>query len=127
MADIIDQLELLSERKRRAVRIVDINCGDGALLIHTAREARKLGFLSIECVGVDENHALIEDAQERAHFITDTAIGLDFAVAAPREQLKKEADFPADIILYAAQPLSPPAMMEALQRAGDVAIRHDRP
>lgn len=125
--DLIDRLQLLAARKRRAVRIVDINCGDGALLIHAAREARSLGFLSIECLGVDEDQRLVEEARDRAHFVTDTAIGLDFAVATPIDQLQREAEFPADIILYAARSVTSPATTAALQRAGDVAFQRDMP
>ncbi|GFE75078.1 SAM-dependent methyltransferase [Novosphingobium sp. TCA1] len=119
---LTDRLALLHRRKRRAVRIVDVNCRDGAMLIHAAREARKLGFLSIECLGVDEDAELIDDARDRAHLVTDSAIGLDFEVAAPLARLQAEADFPADIVLYREAPGLSQAFRDALRRAGDVAL-----
>lgn len=91
----------LRERGRHAVRIVDADCGAGALLIMTAHHARALGFTAIEGLGIDGSPALIGRARAAAARASDRAIGLEFALVDLMEALRDEADVPADIVLWA--------------------------
>lgn len=105
------------------MRIVDVNCGDGMFLIEIMKQARALGFLSIEGLGIDGDAQRIGEAQWRSRHVIDSAIGLEFHVSEPAAQLELEAEFPADIILYEAALPVPPGLKEALSRAGDFALR----
>lgn len=105
------------------MRIVDVNCGDGMLLIQAVQQARTLGFLSIEGVGVDGDAKDIGDDQWRSLLLTDSAVGLEFHVGEPAAQLELECDFPADIILYASESPVPQSLRDALRFAGDFALR----
>lgn len=120
---LVSRLKALRKRGRRAVRIIDVNCGDGILLIQAVKKARTLGFLSIEGVGIDGDPQHIGEAQWRSRLLTDSAIGLEFHVGDPATQLELEAEFPADIILYEAVSPMPKRLQEALRRAGDFALR----
>lgn len=122
---LVTRLKSLRRHKRRAVRIVDVNCGDGTLLIQAVRLARSLGFLAIEALGVDSDADHIDDARDRARMMKDTAVGLDFQVAEAFAQLQVEADFPADIILYDASARAPKALRDAAARAGNLALRRE--
>lgn len=122
---LVGRLKSLRKHKRRAVRIVDVNCGDGSLLIHAVKQARSLGFLSIEALGVDTDAGRIDEARHRSQLLHDTAIGLDFKVAEAFAQLQAEAEFPADIILYEASARAPKALRDAARRAGDLALRDE--
>lgn len=117
------RLKALRLKGRRAVRIVDVNCGNGGLLVQSADYARSLGFLSIEAVGVDCSSRLIEAARHRARSAADLAIGLKFDVAEPLWQLEAEAEFPADIVLFEEPARPSPALAEAVRRAGDLVLR----
>lgn len=117
------RLETMRSNGRRAVRIVDVNCGNGALLVRAASFARSLGFLAIEAVGVDGRTTYIEDARRRARTVVDLAIGLTFEVGHPLPRLEEEAQFPADIILFEAPARLPPSLRDAVKRAGDLALR----
>jgi hypothetical protein len=107
---ILRKLTSLRRRGRRSVRIVDANCGAGDLLVQAVRRARLLGFVAIEGRGVDSDATLIAQARAAARRAADPAIGLEFEVGDARQALDDEADFPADIVLYAA-------------RSGDDAVR----
>jgi 2-polyprenyl-3-methyl-5-hydroxy-6-metoxy-1,4-benzoquinol methylase len=114
----------LREARRRAVRIVDADCGDGALLLAAARHARVLGFVAIEVRGVDGAPALIARARAAAAALDDAAIGICFDCADMVEALAQEHDFPADIVLAPAA-LSEAATL-ALARAGARVIARGR-
>jgi 2-polyprenyl-3-methyl-5-hydroxy-6-metoxy-1,4-benzoquinol methylase len=109
IAATLDGLRL---RHRRAVRIVDADCGCGTLLIEAAHYARSIGFTAIEVRGIDGAPALIGRARAAALRHADPAIGYRFDCADTDEALREEAAFPADIVLCHA----------ALAGAGDVVI-----
>ena len=90
----------LREQHRHAVRIVDADCACGTLLIETARYARGLGFTAIEGHGIDGAPTLIGRARASAARLQEPAIGLTFECADMVEALVREADFPADIVLF---------------------------
>ncbi|WP_160172164.1 class I SAM-dependent methyltransferase [Novosphingobium lindaniclasticum] len=117
------RLQALRSKGRRSVRIVDVNCGDGGLLIRAASHARSLGFLAIEAVGLDSSTCHIEDARQRARSLDDLAIGLRFDVGEPGPQLEAEAEFPADILLFEAPTRLSPRLRGAVRRAGNIALR----
>lgn len=124
---IARKLAALRARGRRSIRLVDANCGDGELLIAAAQHARALGFVAIEAHGVDRNVALIAHAQAAACFVDDPAIGLDFALGDAQAALRKEAAFPADIVLYADQARGDDALSAAARAAGHLALRAPQP
>lgn len=117
------RLKSLRKRGRRSVRIVDVNCGNGILLIQAARQARSLGFLAIECLGVDRDAGAVEEARRRAHWLADSAVGLTFEVGEPLAHLAVEAEFPADIVLYEGSVHPAHDFRDAVRRAGDLALR----
>ncbi len=94
-----EALASLRDAKRRAIRIVDADCGAGALLIQALRHARALGFTAIEGRGIDTSPALIGRARAAAAKLHDPAIGIAFDVADPVEGLRDEVEAPAEILL----------------------------
>ena len=90
----------LREQRRFAVRIVDADCGAGALLIRAVRHARMLGFTAIEGRGIGGSAAMIGRARCAARRASDPAIGLEFASLTRDEALRAERDLPADILLW---------------------------
>lgn len=93
-------LVALRDSRRRSVRIVDADCGCGALLIETARYARALGFTAIEGRGIDGAPMMIGRARAAASRLGDPAIGLVFDLTDMATALREEADFPADLVLW---------------------------
>lgn len=118
---IADALAELREAGRYSVRIVDADCGAGALLIHAVWHARSLGFTAIEGRGIDGAPALIGRANAAAARERDPAIGLTFEVADLTQALEEEAELPADILLWSGRPAAfePERMADALRSAGD--------
>lgn len=114
-------LVALRLRRRCAVRIVDADCGAGALLLHAAGRARELGFTAIEVRGIDGSPTLIGQARTAARSLADPAIGVTFELADAHAALRDEADFPADIVLWSGA--CRPGIDEALSRAADIVIR----
>lgn len=100
---IVRKLTSLRQRGRRSLRVVDVNCGAGDLLLAVVRQARALGFVAIEGRGVDRDAVKIIDAIAAASNLHDPAIGLVFELGDGRSALREEAEFPADLVLYAAQ------------------------
>ncbi|SOB88262.1 hypothetical protein SAMN06297144_3410 [Sphingomonas guangdongensis] len=98
--EITATLATLRDRRRHAIRIVDADCGRGALLIAVARYARTLGFTAIEGRGIDGSPALIGAARTAAARLHDPAIGLSFECADLLTALSAEAELPADIVLW---------------------------
>ncbi|TXC70751.1 methyltransferase domain-containing protein [Sphingomonas ginsenosidivorax] len=117
---IVAALSELRDRGRHAVRIVDADCGAGALLLHAAHHARALGFTAIEGRGIDGSPALVGRARAAAARQADAAIGLVFETADMLAALRDEADQPADILLcHATGPQAcRPDMVDALHAAG---------
>lgn len=120
---IVRKLAALRRRQRLSVRIVDANCGDGALLIEAARHARALGFVAIEARGVDSDAQRIARARRAAAAADDPAIGLEFEVGDPREVLREEAEFPADLLFYEGQERRPDVLAAMARAAGRTVLR----
>jgi SAM-dependent methyltransferase len=97
---IAAELAALREAGRFSVRIVDADCGTGALLLAALRHARAIGFTAIEGRGIDGAPALVARARSAARRLHDPAIGVVFEVAALGAALIEEADVPADIVLW---------------------------
>lgn len=124
---IADALELLRSRGRFSVRIVDVDCGAGSLLLHALQHARALGFSAIEGRGIDGSPALIGRAKAAALRQQDLAIGVVFEVADMAASLRAEQEFPADILLWHGSRTDDQVadVAEALRLAGDVVIGDD--
>ncbi|WP_254603241.1 SAM-dependent methyltransferase [Sphingomonas bacterium] len=90
----------LRAEKRRSVRIVDIDCGAGTLLLCAVRYARTLGFTAIEARGIDTAAALVGRASASASVVNDAAIGITFERANIIDALEDESAFPADIVMW---------------------------
>lgn len=121
-------LATLREQRRRAVRIVDADCGCGTLLIEAVRHARALGFTAIEGRGIDGSPAMVGRARAAAARVPDPAIGLAFEMTDMLEALDTEQDFPADIVLWHGSRAGDdrPGAAAAVQQAG-VRVIGDRP
>lgn len=116
-------LSALRKSGRHAVRIVDADCGAGALLLQALEQARQLGFTAIEGRGIDRSPRLIGRARAAASRAEDPAIGADFAVADMIAALQAEQDFPADIVICPdIAPNRSPEVVRALRNAGRVVI-----
>ncbi|WP_380785631.1 SAM-dependent methyltransferase [Sphingomonas sp. R86521] len=119
-------LATLRASGRHAVRIVDIDCGAGTLLLHALEQARRLGFTAIEGRGTDGSALLIGRARAALTRFADPAIGVDFAVADMFAALADEHYLPADIVLChdVARDWRPEAAF-ALRNAGRIVIDDD--
>lgn len=93
-------LAALRDQHRCAVRIVDADCGAGALLLEAVRHARALGFIAIEGRGIDGSPALIGRARAAAARLADPAIGVEFEMKDMMAALRDEHDVPADVVLW---------------------------
>lgn len=93
-------LAMLRHEGRCAVRIVDADCGAGALLLQTMQTARALGFTAIEGRGIDGSPALVGRARAAAARVSDPAIGVAFELADMVTALHDEFELPADIVLW---------------------------
>jgi SAM-dependent methyltransferase len=108
--------------RRRSVRIVDLHCGTGTLLLRSAYTARALGFVSVEVRGVDDVRTAIDYASMAAHSLADHGIGACFDRTPPMTVLAEEAEFPADLILCDAVQAADPALAAAAALAGRALI-----
>lgn len=126
---ILTALLRLRDDGRRAVRVVDADCGDGHLLLHALRHARALGFTAIEGRGIDGSPALIGRARAAAALVSDAAIGVAFELADMVDALQAEITCPADIVLWRTpRPGNgQPAVADALARAGRLVISDAAP
>lgn len=117
----------LREKKRHAVRIVDLDCGAGCLLLQAVRYARVLGFTAIEGRGVDGAPSLIGRARSAAAREHDPAIGIVFELADVKAAIRDEYDAPADIVLWRGRHGGGGSTetLEAIRRAGDLIISDD--
>ena len=120
---IVRKLVALRRRHRFSIRIVDTDCGDGALLIETARRARALGFVAIEARGIDPDPARIATARRDAVAASDPAIGFTFEAGDPGAALREEADFPADLLFYEGQEGRADAISAMAIAAGRTVLR----
>lgn len=112
----------LRAARRRSVRIVDAECGDGRLLIHAARHARALGFTAIEARGIDDDRIAVAAACAAAARVRNPAIGLVFELADLPQALAEEAEFPADLIVWHGGAGARPDIAAAVEAAGHLAI-----
>ena len=115
-------LEHLCAARRRSLRIVDAECGDGRLLIQAARHARALGFTAIEARGIDGNVPAIMAARHAAAAGRDPAIGFDFDLGDPVAALVDEVELPADILLWHGDAGARPDVAAAVAAAGRIVI-----
>ncbi|WP_448661166.1 SAM-dependent methyltransferase [Sphingomonas sp. CJ20] len=91
-------------RGHRAVRILDLDCGDGARLLRAAACARALGFVSIEGRGVSASAAQVRRARTAAAAETHPSTSLVFEIGEAIGALAGEHDDAADFVLL-SQPL----------------------
>ncbi|MEG3125691.1 SAM-dependent methyltransferase [Sphingomonas sp. GB1N7] len=98
--EVAAALVSLRAARRCSVRIVDADCGSGALLLCAVRYARALGFTAIEARGIDDTPALVGRARASAMVLHDAAIGITFEKGDLVRALDEEADFPADIVMW---------------------------
>lgn len=116
---LAELLEELRDAGRRSIRIIDVDCGAGCLLIHAAHHARALGFTAVEGRGIDGVPQLVGRARAAAARLDDPGVGLSFEMADLLVALDQEAEFPADIVLWRGKPagLEEARVVEALHRA----------
>jgi SAM-dependent methyltransferase len=119
---IAEILAALHAEHRCSVRIVDADCGTGALLLRAVRHARALGFTAIEGRGIDGAPALLAQARSAAAKLHDPAIGVTFEIADLVTALAEEEELPADILLWRDSPTRPDK--DAVVRAVAAAGRH---
>ena len=115
-------LDTLHGAHRRSVRIVDCDCGGGALLLCAVRYARAIGFTAIEARGIDDQAMLVDRARAAAADLRDPAIGISFEATDIVRALEDEADFPADIVLWHGRTECSDAEARAVACAGVVSI-----
>lgn len=120
--DIAAALAELRAAKRYSVRIVDTDCGTGALLLCAVCHARALGFTAIEALGLDDAPALVERARAAATVLHDPAIGITFETADLVGALGGETDFPADIVVWHGCQECDAAVAQAVTAAGRMLI-----
>jgi hypothetical protein len=113
----------LRARRRRAVRIVDADCGAGALVILAVHHARALGFTAIEGRGIARSPALARRAETAARRAHDPAIGLEFTSHDLLGALRSEEALPADLLLWSGA--RDAAIDAALSRAAVLVIADD--
>ncbi|WP_439568062.1 SAM-dependent methyltransferase [Sphingopyxis sp.] len=115
-------IQHLCAARRRSLRMVDAECGDGRLLLQAARYARAMGFTAIEARGIDADPTAIRGARAAAAALRDPAIGLVFEATDLLTALAEEAEFPADILLWAGGAGSRPHIADAAAAAGRIVI-----
>ena len=113
---IVAALTALRDRERHAVRIVDLDCGAGCVLLAALRYARALGFTAIEGRGLSTSPALVGRANAAAARFADPATGVVFE-AATAAALDEEGDLPPDIVLCHADTLRVPGGVVIADRA----------
>ncbi|MBO9714349.1 methyltransferase domain-containing protein [Sphingomonas sp.] len=92
----------------RAIRILDLGCGDGERLLAAVERAHELGFVAIEARGVSRSLHGVRRARRAARRGQHPTWGVSFEVAEPIAALAGEHDGSADLILL-AEPLPYPA------------------
>lgn len=119
---VVAVLEHLRHARRRSLRIIDAECGDGRLLFQTARYARALGFTAVEGRGIDADPEAIRTARMAAATFRDPAIGLSFETGDLLAALAEEAELPADILLWEGGAGARPQIADAVTAAARVVI-----
>ena len=119
---MLRKLKGLRKRGRRAIRIVDADCGAGELLIHAVRRAREMGFVAIEGRGIDADPHLIASARRAAARQGDPAIGLVFEQDDMDKVLREEAEYPADLLLCPASETDARELKALARTAADTVL-----
>lgn len=119
---MLRKLKGLRKRGRRAIRIVDADCGAGELLIHAVQRAREMGFVAIEGRGIDADPRLIASALRAAARQGDPAIGLVFEQGDPDRVLREEAEYPADLLLCPASDTGARELKALARTAADTVL-----
>ena len=119
---MLRKLKGLRKRGRRAIRIVDADCGAGELLIHAVQRAREMGFVAIEGRGIDADPLLIASALRAAARQGDPAIGLVFEQGDPDRVLREEAEYPADLLLCPASDTGARELKALARTAADTVL-----
>lgn len=119
---MLRKLKGLRKRGRRSVRIVDVDCGAGELLLHAVRRARAMGFLAIEGRGIDADPRLIASARRAASGETDPAIGLVFEQGDKDKVMREEAEYPVDLLLCSASDAEARELGVLAQAAGNTVL-----
>jgi hypothetical protein len=88
----------LREQGRRAVRIVDLDCGTGRRIRRVARRARALGFVSVEARGCARGGREAAAATRAGAARPDPAVGFQFDATDPDAALLEERD-DADLVI----------------------------
>lgn len=86
---------------RRAILIVDSDCGDGERLIQAANRARALGFLVVDAEGYDRSREHVALASRAAAARGDPTVRFRFAArdAIASAPFCNGRDAPADVLL----------------------------
>ena len=118
-ARIAKALAELRNHGHRSVRLLDLDCADGARLLRAAAKAREFGFVSIEGHGVSLWTAGIRHARWQAELDAHPSTSLTFDIAEPIAALAAEHDGAADLILL-SEPMPYPCspLGAALARIG---------
>lgn len=120
--EVAAALAELRAARRCSVRIVDADCGTGALLLCAVCHARALGFTAIEALGLDDAPTLVERARAAAAIVHDPAIGITFETTDLVDALGEESDFPADIVMWHDCQGCDVAVAQAVAAAGHTLI-----
>lgn len=110
-ARIAAALRRFHDAGHRAIRILDLECGNGERLLHAAAQARALGFVSVEGRGASLSAANVRHARHHAGQQRHPSTDLQFAIGEPIGLLASEHDGAADLVLlgdarpYPASPL----------------------
>jgi hypothetical protein len=123
MEEIEDFLVALRKAGRRAILIVDADCGDGRRLIKVACRAREFGFRVIDARGYDASSRRIAAAVSAVTHV-DRAIDFRFAMLDRNAPLLLDegGEGQADLLLAAAS-RSAANLADAIDRDG-ILIRH---
>lgn len=109
-ARIASALSALRFDGRRAIRILDLGCGNGERILRAVASAHALGFVAIEARGADASPHNIRAARRSARTLPHPCIDLHFDVAEPIAALAAEHDGAVDLVILAEahpRPCSP--------------------
>lgn len=98
LSTALSELRRLRAQGRRAVCVIDLDCGSGDRVMRLAHYARALGFLAIEVWGFDRSPEQVEAASHAAKSLPNPRIGFSFALR-PTGNLVPVEDGAADILI----------------------------
>lgn len=123
---IVSALRGLRAANCRSVRIVDIHCNGGHLLLCAVCQANAMGFTAIEARGLDDSLARVARARALAACLNDPAAGISIQATDLLSALSEECDFPADIVIAHQDALSDARIAPLLEEAGRMVIVEPR-